>query len=161
MHVVPWKYVDVLQNLQTTVLRIQRLLILLLQENPLLVWGMLKQPYKKCSRRPHIQVMRICSNLGKIFLAAMVYELYKTGMSEITFERLAITVSCICTSNGEAFPGWDILLKVGCKLGECRIILCEAGSKHRLQKLQLNFPSDDVAFALKDYKVIPWLAKYL
>ncbi|KAK6925639.1 Zinc finger, PHD-finger [Dillenia turbinata] len=110
---------------------------------------------------PHIQVMRSCSNLGKIFLAAMVYELYKTGMSEITFERLALTVSCICTSNGEAFPGWDILLKVGCKLGECRIILCEAGSKHRLQKLQLNFPSDDVAFALKDCKEIPWLAKYL
>lgn len=27
-----------------------------------------------------------------------------------------------------------------CKLGECRIILCEAGAKHRLQKLQLNFP---------------------
>ncbi|XP_056688683.1 uncharacterized protein [Spinacia oleracea] len=27
-----------------------------------------------------------------------------------------------------------------CKLGECRILLCEPGSKHRLQKLQLNFP---------------------
>ncbi|CBI40887.3 unnamed protein product, partial [Vitis vinifera] len=48
-----------------------------------------------------------------------------------------------------------------CKLGECRIILCEAGATHRLQKLQLNFPSDDVAFALKDDKELPWLAKYL
>lgn len=27
-----------------------------------------------------------------------------------------------------------------CKLGECRIVLCESGAKHRLQKLQLNFP---------------------
>lgn len=27
-----------------------------------------------------------------------------------------------------------------CKLGECRILVCEPGSKHRLQKLQLNFP---------------------
>lgn len=27
-----------------------------------------------------------------------------------------------------------------CKLGECRVILCEAGAKHMLQKLQLNFP---------------------
>lgn len=27
-----------------------------------------------------------------------------------------------------------------CRLGECRIILCEAGAKHRWQKLQLNFP---------------------
>ncbi|XP_021812093.1 origin of replication complex subunit 1A-like [Prunus avium] len=52
-----------------------------------------------------------------------------------------MTVSCLCTSNGEAFPGHDMLLKIGCKLGECRIVLCELGAKHRLQKLQLNFPS--------------------
>lgn len=110
---------------------------------------------------PHIQVIKGSCKLGKIFLAAMVHELYKTGMGETTFEKLAFTVSCFCTSNGEVFPGWDTLLRVGCKLGECRIILCEPGSRHRLQKLQLNFPSDDVAFALKDCKELPWLAKYL
>lgn len=110
---------------------------------------------------PHIQVMRSSSKLSKIFLAAMVYEGHKTGMSETTFDKLAITVSCLCTSNGEKFPGWDMLLKVGCKLGECRILLCEPGVKHKLQKLQLNFPSDDVSFALKDSKELPWLAKYL
>ncbi|GMJ07096.1 UNFERTILIZED EMBRYO SAC 13, origin of replication complex 1B [Hibiscus trionum] len=110
---------------------------------------------------PHVQVMKSCSKLSKIFLTAMVYELYKTGMGETTFEKLAMTVSCICSSNGEAFPGWDTLLKVGCKLGECRLILCEPGDRHRLQKLQLNFPSDDVAFALKDSKDLPWLTKYL
>ncbi|KAK1588310.1 hypothetical protein Q3G72_021951 [Acer saccharum] len=110
---------------------------------------------------PHIQVMKSGSKLSKIFLTAMVYELYKTGMSETNFEKLAMTVSCLCASNGETFPGWDILLNVGCKLGECRIILCEPGSRHRLQKLQLNFPSDDVVFALKDSKELTWLAKYL
>ncbi|XP_057973097.1 origin of replication complex subunit 1B-like [Malania oleifera] len=110
---------------------------------------------------PHIQVMKSCCKFSKIFLTAMVHELYKTGMGETTFEKLAIVVSCLCTSNGVAFPGWDTLLKVGCKLGECRIIICEAGARHRLQKLQLNFPSDDVAFALKGSKEIPWLAKYL
>ncbi|KDP22084.1 hypothetical protein JCGZ_25915 [Jatropha curcas] len=110
---------------------------------------------------PHIQVMKNCSKLSKIFLAAMVYELYKTGMGETTFEKLAMTVSCLCTSNGEAFPGWDTLLRVGCMLGESRIILCEPGARHRLQKLQLNFPSDDVAFALKGSQELPWLAKYL
>ncbi|XWS52515.1 hypothetical protein CRYUN_Cryun11dG0077100 [Craigia yunnanensis] len=110
---------------------------------------------------PHVQVMKSCSKLSKIFLTAMVYELYKTGMGETTFEKLAMTVSCLCTSNGEAFPDWDTLLKVGCELGECRIILCEPGDRHRLQKLQLNFPSDDVAFSLKDSKDLPWLAKYL
>lgn len=110
---------------------------------------------------PHIQVIKSCSKLGKIMLVAMVHELHKTGMVETTFEKLATTVSCFCKSNGEACPGWDTLLKVGCKLGECRIILCEEGSKHRLQKLQLNFPSDDVAFALKNCPRLPWLAKYL
>ncbi|KAL3529860.1 hypothetical protein ACH5RR_009182 [Cinchona calisaya] len=116
---------------------------------------------KEMFQAPHIQVMKTCSKLSKIFLAAMVHELYKTGMGETNFEKLAMTVSCLCTSNGEASPGWDALLRVGCKLGECRIILCEAGVRHKLQKLQLNFPSDDVTFALKDSKELPWLAKYL
>ncbi|GJU53727.1 origin of replication complex subunit 1A-like protein [Tanacetum coccineum] len=110
---------------------------------------------------PHIQVMRSCSKLSKVFLAAMVHELYKTGMSETTFEKLAQTVSCLCTSNGITFPGWDTLLRIGCKLGESRIVLCESGASHRLQKLQLNFPSDDVSFALKDSKDLPWLTKYM
>ncbi|TKY48377.1 Origin of replication complex subunit 1A [Spatholobus suberectus] len=110
---------------------------------------------------PHIQVMKSCSRLSKIFLTAMVHELYNTGMGETTFEKLAMRVSCLCTSNGEVFPGYDTLLQVGCKLGECRIILCEAGAKHKLQKLQLNFPSDDVAFALRDCKDLPWLSKFL
>ncbi|XP_039014284.1 origin of replication complex subunit 1B-like [Hibiscus syriacus] len=87
---------------------------------------------------PHVQVMKSYSKLSKIFLTAMIYELYK-GMGETTFEKLAMTVSCICTSNGEAFPGWDTLLKVGYKIGECRLILCEPEDRHRLQKLQLNF----------------------
>ncbi|KAL2332171.1 hypothetical protein Fmac_019752 [Flemingia macrophylla] len=110
---------------------------------------------------PHIQMMKSCSRVSKIFLTAMVHELYKTGMGETTFEKLAMSVSRLCCCNGEVFPGYDTLLRVGCKLGECRIILCEAGSKHRLQKLQLNFPSDDVAFALRDCKDITWLSKYL
>ncbi|CAM8981051.1 unnamed protein product [Rhodiola kirilowii] len=107
---------------------------------------------------PHMQVM---SRLSKIFLAAMVYELYKTGVSETTFENLAMTVSSLCSSNSEALPDWDTLLRVGCKLGECRVIICEEGARHRLQKLQLNFPSDDVAFAVKDCPELPWLVKYL
>uniref|UniRef100_A0A0A0LED3 Origin recognition complex subunit 1 n=1 Tax=Cucumis sativus TaxID=3659 RepID=A0A0A0LED3_CUCSA len=110
---------------------------------------------------PHMQVMKSCSKQSKIFLTAMVHDYYKTGLGEATFEKLAMTVSNLCTSNGEEFPGYDALLKVGCRLGECRIILCESGAKHRLQKLQLNVPSDDVSFALKDSKDIPWLAKYL
>ncbi|XP_016899376.1 origin of replication complex subunit 1B-like [Cucumis melo] len=110
---------------------------------------------------PHIQVMKSCSKQSKIFLTAMVHDYYKTGLGEATFEKLAMTFSNLCTSNGEEFPGYDALLKVGCRLGESRIILCESGAKHRLQKLQLNVPSDDVSFALKDSKDIPWLAKYL
>ncbi|KAL2540899.1 Origin of replication complex subunit 1A [Abeliophyllum distichum] len=116
---------------------------------------------KEMFQAPHIQVIRSCSKLSKIFLAAMVHELYKTGMGETTFEKLAMTVSRFCTGNRETFPGYDILLKVGCKLGECRILLCEQAAKHKLQKLQLNFPSDDVIFALKDSEELPWLAKYL
>jgi origin recognition complex subunit 1 len=33
-------------------------------------------------------VMKNCSRLSKIFLTAMVHELYKTGMGETTFEKV-------------------------------------------------------------------------
>ncbi|XP_031484918.1 origin of replication complex subunit 1B-like [Nymphaea colorata] len=109
---------------------------------------------------PHIQMIKRCSKLSKIMLVAMVLELYKSGVAEITFGKLASIVSTLCVSNGEPFPGWDTLLRISCKLGECRIILCEVGYRHSLQKLQLNFPSDDVAFALKDCSELPWVHKY-
>lgn len=110
---------------------------------------------------PHIQMMRRCSRLAKIFLVAMVHEQYKTGMSETSFEKLAISISSLCRSNGEQCPDWDTIFSVGCRLGACRILLCEPGFRHRLQKLQLNFPSDDVSFALKEDKDLPWVSKYL
>ncbi|CAN8246349.1 unnamed protein product [Cochlearia groenlandica] len=130
-------------------------------KNQLVVMSDVEAAIQEMFQAPHIQVMKSVSKLSKIFLTAMVHELYKTGMAETTFERVAMTVSSFCLTNREAFPGWDVLLKTGCDLGECRIILCEPGERHRLQKLQLNFPSDDVAFALKDNKDLPWLANYL
>lgn len=130
-------------------------------KNQLVIMADVEAAIQEMFQAPHIQVMKSVSKLSKIFLTAMVHELYKTGMAETTFDRVATTVSSLCLTNGEAFPGWDILVKIGCDLGECRIVLCEPGEKHRLQKLQLNFPSDDVAFALKDNKDLPWLASYL
>ncbi|KAF8077349.1 hypothetical protein N665_1044s0009 [Sinapis alba] len=130
-------------------------------KNQLVVMADVEAAIQEMFQAPHIQVMKSVSKLSKIYLTAMVHELYKTGMAETTFDRVATTVSSLCGTNGEAFPGWDVLLKVGCELGECRIILCESGERHRLQKLQLNFPSDDVAFALKDNKELPWLGNYL
>ncbi|KAK9154976.1 hypothetical protein Sjap_002456 [Stephania japonica] len=110
---------------------------------------------------PHIQVSDYYFHANLWWYAIQNNFVGDTKGKKWKMEKLAVTVSRLCASNGEAFPGWDTLLKVGCKLGESRIILCEAGARHRLQKLLLNFPSDDVAFALKDNMEIPWLAKYL
>ncbi|KAJ3673002.1 hypothetical protein LUZ60_006376 [Juncus effusus] len=110
---------------------------------------------------PHIQTMKNCTKLGKIVLVAMVHELYRSELGEVTFEKLASKVINFCLHNREELPGYDTLMRVCCKLGESKIILCEDGTKHRLQKLQLNYPSDDVAFALKECKEVPWLSMYL
>ncbi|XP_020590675.1 origin of replication complex subunit 1-like isoform X2 [Phalaenopsis equestris] len=96
---------------------------------------------------PHIRIMKTSSRLSKIMLAAMVHELYRSGLGEVTFEKLATTIRSLCSSNRELLPGWDDLLKVCCKLGECRIILSEEGAKHRLQRMQLNFPRLIAGFA--------------
>lgn len=42
------------------------------------------------------QVMRSSTKLGKIFLTAMVHELYKTGMGETTFEKVSFEFSGLC-----------------------------------------------------------------
>ncbi|KAK9029448.1 hypothetical protein V6N11_026565 [Hibiscus sabdariffa] len=107
------------------------------------------------------QILAVNSSTVKDIVTMAEVDAAIQEMFQAPHVQLATTFLCICTSNGEAFPGWDTLLKVGCKLGECRLILCEPGDRHRLQKLQLNFPSDDVAFALKDSKDLPWLTKYL
>ncbi|KAI3891173.1 hypothetical protein MKW98_007478 [Papaver atlanticum] len=76
--------------------------------------------------------------------------IYRVIYEKLSGHRLAANVFSLCGSNKEE-----------CKLGECRIIICEAGARHRLQKLLLNFPSDDVAFALKDCSELPWLTKII
>ncbi|KAG9449492.1 hypothetical protein H6P81_009457 [Aristolochia fimbriata] len=129
------------------------------KENHLVTMTDIEAAIHEMFQAPHIQVIKSSSKLSKILLVAMVHELYTTGMGEITFERLALTVGRLCKCNGETCPEWDTILRAGCNLGQSRIILCEEGAKHRLQKLQLNFSSDDVAFALKDCPELPWLAK--
>ncbi|KAJ7557482.1 hypothetical protein O6H91_05G128300 [Diphasiastrum complanatum] len=110
---------------------------------------------------PHMQIMKQSSKQAKIFLLAILHEQNRTGMAETSFEKVAIAHSLLCSTNNEQCPNWDTLLAIGCRLGACRLLLSEQGSQHRLQKLQLNFPSEDVSFALKDNKEVPWLAKYL
>ncbi|KAG8054395.1 hypothetical protein GUJ93_ZPchr0001g32769 [Zizania palustris] len=95
---------------------------------------------------PHIQVMKNCPKFGKIILVAMVHELYKSGLGEVTIDKLAATVISWCHANRELLPGYDTLLKICCKLGESKIILCEEGTKHKLQKLQLNYPRLNIGY---------------
>ncbi|KAK3128578.1 hypothetical protein QOZ80_6BG0463650 [Eleusine coracana subsp. coracana] len=123
--------------------------------------GDIESAIQEVFQAPHIQVMKNCPKFGKVILVAMVHELYKSGLGEVVFDKLATTVLSWCHVNREVLPGYDTLLKICCKLGESKIILCEEGSKHKLQKLQLNYPSDDVTFALKESPDIPWLSKYL
>ncbi|KAL4566781.1 hypothetical protein LXL04_030906 [Taraxacum kok-saghyz] len=114
--------------------------------------GEVEAAIQEMFQAPHIQVMRSCSKLSKVFLAAMVHEFYKTGMTGANrFESLYKQRNHISWI-GHTTENW---------LGESRIILCESGASHRFQKLQLNFPSDDVSFALKDSKELPWLTKYM
>lgn len=36
-----------------------------------------------------LQVMRNCPKFGKVILVAMVHELYKSGLGEVTFEKVS------------------------------------------------------------------------
>eukprot|EP00850_Spirogloea_muscicola_P000965 SM000003S11210 [mRNA] locus=s3:1490564:1494949:- [translate_table: standard] len=97
----------------------------------------------------------------KVFLASLVLEGRRSGVAEATLERVAGAHLQLCRAHGEAVPPLDTLCAIGCRLGVCRLILCEPGTKRRHQKLQLNVPSDDVAFVLKKDDAVPWLARLL
>ncbi|KAI4976551.1 hypothetical protein ZWY2020_050158 [Hordeum vulgare] len=129
--------------------------------NGFVCMGDIEDAIQEVFQAPHIQVMKNCPKFGKVILAAMVHELYRSGLGEVLFDKLAATVFSWCHVNREILPGYDTLLKICCKLGESKIVLCEEGTKHKLQKLQLNYPSDDVTFALKESPDLPWLSKYL
>ncbi|VAI83659.1 unnamed protein product [Triticum turgidum subsp. durum] len=129
--------------------------------NGFVCMGDIEDAIQEVFQAPHIQVMKNCPKFGKVILAAMVHELYRSGLGEVLFDKLATTVFSWCHVNRELLPGYDTLLKICCKLGESKIVLCEEGTKHKLQKLQLNYPSDDVTFALKESPDLPWLSKYL
>ncbi|MCO5555383.1 hypothetical protein L7F22_008929 [Adiantum nelumboides] len=120
-----------------------------------------EEAIKEMFQAPHIKIMGRCTKLAKIFLVSMVYEQHKSGMMETTFEKVAANFTYLCQNNNESPADWDTLLSVGCSLGACRLILCEAGCRHRIQKLQLNFPTDDVSFALKEDPEVSWIGKYL
>ncbi|KAI5064911.1 hypothetical protein GOP47_0019606 [Adiantum capillus-veneris] len=120
-----------------------------------------EEAIKEMFQAPHIKIMGRCTKLAKIFLVSMVYEQHKSGMMETTFEKVAAIFTYLCQNNNESPVDWDTLLSIGCSLGACRLILCEAGCRHRIQKLQLNFPTDDVSFALKEDPEVPWIGKYL
>lgn len=129
--------------------------------NGVVCMGDVEDAIQEVFQAPHIQVMKNCPKFGKIILAAMVHELYRSGLGEVLFDKLAATVLSWCHVNRELLPGYDTLLKICCKLGESKIVLCEEGTKHKFQKVQLNYPSDDVTFALKESPDLPWLSKYL
>lgn len=53
-----------------------------------------------------LQVMKQSCKFSKIFLAAMVHELYKTGMSETTFEKVnLLSCSIVVIVNGVQIKG--------------------------------------------------------
>eukprot|EP00850_Spirogloea_muscicola_P007219 SM000036S13263 [mRNA] locus=s36:186500:191523:+ [translate_table: standard] len=110
---------------------------------------------------PHMLMLGRCSQQEKVFLASLVLEGRRSGVAEATFERVAGAHLQLCRAHGEAVAPMDTLCAIGCRLGVCRLILCEPGTKRRHQKLQLNVPSDDVTFVLKKDDAVPWLARLL
>lgn len=116
---------------------------------------------KEMSESPHIVMLRRCSQQEKALLASLTLVLRRSGSAEAAMEEVAAQHLDLCRSEALREPSLDGLCAIACRLGACRILLCEPGAKHRLQKVQLNVSSDDVAFALKNDEELPWLAKYL
>uniref|UniRef100_A0A0A9DKY6 Origin recognition complex subunit 1 n=1 Tax=Arundo donax TaxID=35708 RepID=A0A0A9DKY6_ARUDO len=80
--------------------------------NGVVCMGDIEAAIQEVFQAPHIQVMKNCPKFGKVILVAMVHELYKSGLGEVMFDKLATTVFSWCHVNRELLPGYDTLLKI-------------------------------------------------
>jgi len=79
-----------------------------------------------------IEPLMLCTDVPSLLISSNFYLL------SLDLVQCSISNFCICSIRS-------------CKLGESKIILCDEGSKHKLQKLQLNYPRSAFENSIKNF----------
>ncbi|XP_064003453.1 origin recognition complex subunit 1 [Pogoniulus pusillus] len=99
---------------------------------------------------PYIKAIRNASFHEQIFLKAILAEFRRAGVEEATVQQVYRQHLVLCRVEGLQRPTVSDIMAVCARLGACRILLVEPGSKYLQVRVRLNISQDDVTYALKD-----------
>ena len=107
---------------------------------------------------PHTSLIRGCSKLERLLLAAIHLESRYTGRCEVVLENVANRVTAFCENKARPFID---LLQCAMNLASSRLILSDDGH-HRLKAtVALNVPSDDLIYVLTNDKELAHISDQL
>ncbi|EEH52496.1 uncharacterized protein MICPUCDRAFT_36249 [Micromonas pusilla CCMP1545] len=102
---------------------------------------------------PDTTYVAAASRHERIFLAALVMELRRSGLSEVPVAGVMRTHENLCRTYGEPLPPAGCAAGVVCRLASQRLLLCDPGRKRSAQRVSLNMGRDDLVYALKETRV--------
>ncbi|ACO67708.1 predicted protein [Micromonas commoda] len=98
---------------------------------------------------PHMHLLEAASRHERIFLAALVMELRRSGLSDACITNVMRTHEQLCRQFDEPLPPAGAAAAIACRLASIRLLLADPGRKRSAQRVSLNVPRDDVVYALK------------
>ena len=99
---------------------------------------------------PHMRMLEAASRHDRIFLAALLLELKRSGVTEASTTHVMRTHETLCRANGEPLPPAGAAAAIACRLASAGLLLADPGRKRAAQRVCLNVPVEDVVYALKD-----------
>lgn len=102
---------------------------------------------------PFIRLLEAASRHERIFLAALIMEMRRSGKSEADTTNVMRTHEQLCRVHGEAMPPAGSGPSIACRLASQRLLLADPGRKRSAQRVSLNVPVEDVVYALKETRV--------
>ncbi|NXC45216.1 ORC1 protein, partial [Penelope pileata] len=99
---------------------------------------------------PYIKAIRNASLHEQIFFKAILAEFRRAGVEEATVQQVYHQHVSLCRMEGMPSPTVSAVMAICSRLGACRLLLLEAGTKYLHTRLRLNVSQDDVMYALKE-----------
>ena len=99
---------------------------------------------------PHMRMLEAASRHDRIFLCALLLELRASGVTEACVSNVMRRHVQLCRTHAEPEPPAGAAAGIACRLASSGLLLADPGRRRAAQRVCLNVPAEDVAYALKD-----------
>jgi origin recognition complex subunit 1 len=99
---------------------------------------------------PHMRMLEAASRHDRIFLCALLLELRASGVTEARVSNVMRRHVQLCRAHAEPEPPAGAAVSIACRLASSGLLLADPGRRRAAQRVCLNVPMEDVAYALKD-----------